>query len=93
MHKKAKAILWAARNVENGGSKHYCNCIDGNWFKMDEVILKNKGTGNMELQLDKKLQQTYLPVIDLTSSYKAWWFVIRSEDIAENVDYEKIPVR
>jgi hypothetical protein len=34
----------------------YCNCIDGNWFKMDEVIFEEfKGTGNMELQLDRKL--------------------------------------
>jgi hypothetical protein len=29
--------------------------IDGNWFKMDEVIFEFKGTGNMELQLDRKL--------------------------------------
>jgi transcription termination factor Rho len=53
---KPKRFFGAARNVENGGSWYYCNCIDGNWFKMDEVIFEEfKGTGNMELQLDRKI--------------------------------------
>jgi transcription termination factor Rho len=54
---KTKTFLWAAaRNVENGGSLASLRCINRNWFKMDEVILKNlKELVNMELQLDRKL--------------------------------------
>jgi transcription termination factor Rho len=56
MHYKSQTILLSRRNVENGGSLSIINCIDGNWFKMDEVIFEEfKGTGNMELQLDRKL--------------------------------------
>jgi transcription termination factor Rho len=55
MHYKSQNDSLEPRNVENGGSSIIA-CIDGNWFKMDEVIFEEfKGTGNMELQLDRKL--------------------------------------
>jgi transcription termination factor Rho len=54
---KAKTILWSRRNVENGGSLSIiATALTETGSKMDEVIFEEfKGTGNMELQLDRKL--------------------------------------
>jgi transcription termination factor Rho len=38
---KPKRFFGAARNVENGGSWHYCNCINETGSKMDEVIFED----------------------------------------------------
>ena len=58
---KPKQFFGAARKIENGGSlNHNCNALVDTGSKMDEVIFEEfKGTGNMELQLDRRLiQQT-----------------------------------
>jgi transcription termination factor Rho len=53
---KPKRFFGAARNVENGGSLSIATALTETGSKMDEVIFEEfKGTGNMELQLDRKL--------------------------------------
>ena len=60
-----------ARNIENGGSLSIiATALTETGSKMDEVIFEEfKGTGNMELQLDRKISNRRIfPAIDLTSS-------------------------
>jgi transcription termination factor Rho len=68
---KPKRFFGAARNVENGGSLTIiATALIDTGSKMDEVIFEEfKGTGNMELQLDRKLanRRTY-PAIDVPAS-------------------------
>jgi transcription termination factor Rho len=68
---KPKRFFGAARNVENGGSLTIiATALIETGSKMDEVIFEEfKGTGNMELQLDRKLsnRRTY-PAIDVPAS-------------------------
>ena len=68
---KPKRFFGAARNVENGGSLSIiATALTETVSKMDEVIFEEfKGTGNMELQLDRKIaNRRIFPAIDLTSS-------------------------
>ena len=68
---KPKRFFGAARNVENGGSLSIiATALTETGSKMDEVIFEEfKGTGNMELQLDRKIaNKRIFPAIDLTSS-------------------------
>ncbi len=68
---KPKRFFGAARNVENGGSLTIITtALIETGSKMDEVIFEEfKGTGNMELQLDRKLSNRRLyPAIDVTAS-------------------------
>ena len=68
---KPKRFFGAARNVENGGSLTIiATALTETGSKMDEVIFEEfKGTGNMELQLDRKIaNKRIFPAIDLTSS-------------------------
>jgi transcription termination factor Rho len=68
---KPKRFFGAARNVENGGSLSIiATALTETGSKMDEVIFEEfKGTGNMELQLDRKLaNKRVFPAIDLTAS-------------------------
>ena len=68
---KPKRFFGAARNVENGGSLSIiATALTETGSKMDEVIFEEfKGTGNMELQLDRKIaNRRIFPAIDLTSS-------------------------
>jgi len=68
---KPKRFFGAARNVENGGSLTIiATALTDTGSKMDEVIFEEfKGTGNMELQLDRKISNKRIfPAIDLTSS-------------------------
>lgn len=68
---KPKRFFGAARNVENGGSLSIIStALTETGSKMDEVIFEEfKGTGNMELQLDRKIaNRRIFPAIDLTSS-------------------------
>jgi transcription termination factor Rho len=68
---KPKRFFGAARNIENGGSLTIiATALTETGSKMDEVIFEEfKGTGNMELQLDRKLSNKRLyPAIDIVSS-------------------------
>ncbi len=68
---KPKRFFGAARNVENGGSLSIiATALTDTGSKMDEVIFEEfKGTGNMELQLDRRIaNKRIFPAIDLVSS-------------------------
>jgi transcription termination factor Rho len=68
---KPKRFFGAARNVENGGSLTIiATALIETGSKMDEVIFEEfKGTGNMELQLDRKLaNKRIFPAIDVPAS-------------------------
>jgi len=68
---KPKRFFGAARNIEGGGSLSIiATALTDTGSKMDEVIFEEfKGTGNMELQLDRKIaNKRIFPAIDLTSS-------------------------
>ena len=68
---KPKKFFGAARNIENGGSLTIlATALIDTGSKMDGVIFEEfKGTGNMELQLDRSLANKRLyPAIDLTKS-------------------------
>ncbi len=68
---KPKRFFGAARNVENGGSLTIlATALTDTGSKMDEVIFEEfKGTGNMELQLDRKLSNKRIfPAVDVTLS-------------------------
>lgn len=68
---KPKRFFGAARNIENGGSLTIiATALTETGSKMDDVIFEEfKGTGNMELQLDRKLSNKRVyPAIDLISS-------------------------
>lgn len=68
---KPKRFFGAARNIENGGSLTIiATALIDTGSKMDEVIFEEfKGTGNMELQLDRKLSNRRIyPSIDVPAS-------------------------
>ncbi|GGE11642.1 transcription termination factor Rho [Psychroflexus salis] len=68
---KPKRFFGAARNIENGGSLSIiATALTDTGSKMDEVIFEEfKGTGNMELQLDRKIaNRRIFPAIDLNLS-------------------------
>lgn len=80
---KPKKFFGAARNVENGGSLTIiATALIETGSKMDEVIFEEfKGTGNMELQLDRKLaNKRVYPAIDVPASGT------RREDLLMNKD-------
>lgn len=68
---KPKRFFGAARNIENGGSLTIiATALTETSSKMDEVIFEEfKGTGNMELQLDRKLSnKRVFPAVDIIAS-------------------------
>ena len=68
---KPKRFFGAARNIENGGSLTIlATALTETGSKMDDVIFEEfKGTGNMELQLDRKLaNKRVYPAVDITAS-------------------------
>ena len=68
---KPKRFFGAARNIENGGSLTILStALTDTGSKMDEVIFEEfKGTGNLELQLDRKLSNKRMfPAVDVTLS-------------------------
>ena len=80
---KPKRFFGAARNVENGGSLTIlATALIETGSKMDEVIFEEfKGTGNMELQLDRKLaNKRVYPAIDVPASGT------RREDLLMNAE-------
>jgi transcription termination factor Rho len=68
---RPKRFFGAARNIENGGSLTIiATALTETGSKMDEVIFEEfKGTGNMELQLDRRISNRRIfPAIDLVAS-------------------------
>ena len=68
---KPKRFFGAARNIENGGSLTIlATALTETGSKMDDVIFEEfKGTGNMELQLDRKLSNKRIyPAVDISAS-------------------------
>ena len=68
---KPKRFFGAARNIENGGSLTIiATALTETGSKMDDVIFEEfKGTGNLELQLDRKLSNRRIyPSVDITAS-------------------------
>ena len=68
---KPKRFFGAARNIENGGSLTIiATALTDTGSKMDDVIFEEfKGTGNMELQLDRKLaNKRVFPAVDIMAS-------------------------
>lgn len=83
---KPQRFFGAARNVENGGSLTIlATALIDTGSKMDEVIFEEfKGTGNMELQLDRKLANKRIyPAIDiLASGTRREELLINKEELA-----------
>ena len=66
-----KKFFGAARNIEEGGSLTIIGtCLVDTGSRMDEVIYEEfKGTGNMELHLDRKLaDRRFFPAVDIVRS-------------------------
>ncbi|MCM1502092.1 MAG: transcription termination factor Rho [Bacteroidales bacterium] len=81
---KPKRFFGAARNIENGGSLTIlATALTDTGSKMDDVIFEEfKGTGNMELQLDRKLaNKRIFPAVDVTLSST------RRDDLLYNPEY------
>ena len=83
-----KRFFGAARNVEEGGSLTIiANCLIDTGSRMDEVIYEEfKGTGNMELHLDRRLaERRYFPAIDLLRSGTRREELLFSEDTLKQI--------
>jgi len=81
---RPKRFFGAARNIENGGSLTIlATALIDTGSKMDEVIFEEfKGTGNMELQLDRKLSNKRVwPAVDIQASST------RREDLLHPKDF------
>lgn len=81
---KPKRFFGAARNIENGGSLTIlATALTETGSKMDEVIFEEfKGTGNMELQLDRKLSNKRIfPAVDIISSSTRREDLLYSEEV------------
>ncbi|GGG38266.1 transcription termination factor Rho [Dokdonia pacifica] len=85
---KPKRFFGAARNIENGGSLSIiATALTETGSKMDEVIFEEfKGTGNMELQLDRNISNRRIfPAIDLTSSSTRRDDLLHSKDTSQRL--------
>ncbi|WP_031426159.1 transcription termination factor Rho [Flavimarina sp. Hel_I_48] len=85
---KPKRFFGAARNIENGGSLTIiATALTETGSKMDEVIFEEfKGTGNMELQLDRKISNRRIyPAMDLTSSSTRRDDLLLSENVIQRM--------
>jgi len=85
---KPKRFFGAARKIENGGSLSIiATALTETGSKMDEVIFEEfKGTGNMELQLDRKISNRRIfPAIDLTSSSTRRDDLLLSENVIKRM--------
>ena len=85
---KPKRFFGAARNIENGGSLTIlATALTETGSKMDEVIFEEfKGTGNMELQLDRRLaNKRIFPAVDVTLSSTRRDDLLYDEKIASRI--------
>lgn len=85
---KPKRFFGAARNIEHGGSLTIiATALTDTGSKMDDVIFEEfKGTGNMELQLDRKLSNKRIfPAVDIIASSTRREDLILSEDMLKRM--------
>lgn len=85
---KPKRFFGAARKIENGGSLTIlATALTDTGSKMDEVIFEEfKGTGNMELQLDRKIaNRRIFPAIDLVASGTRRDDLLLGKDILQRI--------
>lgn len=85
---KPKRFFGSARKIENGGSLSIlATALTETGSKMDEVIFEEfKGTGNMELQLDRKISNRRIyPAIDITSSGTRREDLLMDKDVLQRV--------
>lgn len=85
---KPKRFFGSARKIENGGSLSIlATALTDTGSKMDEVIFEEfKGTGNMELQLDRKIANRRIyPAIDITASGTRREDLLVSKDVLQRV--------
>ncbi len=85
---KPKRFFGAARQIENGGSLTIlATALVDTGSKMDEVIFEEfKGTGNMELQLDRKLSNKRIfPAIDIVSSSTRREDLLLDKDVLQRI--------
>lgn len=85
---KPKKFFGAARNIEEGGSLTIlATALVDTGSRMDDVIFEEfKGTGNMEIHLDRKLQEKRIfPAIDMNKSGTR-----REEDLMTPLEYEAV---
>lgn len=85
---KPKRFFGAARKIENGGSLTILStALTETGSKMDEVIFEEfKGTGNMELQLDRKISNRRIyPAIDIVSSSTRKEDLLLGKDVTQRM--------
>ncbi|HOY72966.1 MAG TPA: transcription termination factor Rho, partial [Tenuifilaceae bacterium] len=85
---KPKRFFGAARNIENGGSLTIlATALTDTGSKMDDVIFEEfKGTGNMELQLDRKLSNKRIfPSVDITASSTRREDLLLSKEVLQKI--------
>ncbi len=83
-----KKFFGAARNIEEGGSLTIIStCLVDTGSRMDEVIYEEfKGTGNMELHLDRKLaDRRFFPAVDIIRSGTRREELLYNEDMMQRV--------
>lgn len=85
---KPKRFFGAARNIEEGGSLTIIStALTDTGSKMDEVIFEEfKGTGNMELQLDRKLSNKRIfPAVDINASSTRREDLLMSKSVLDKI--------
>ena len=85
---RPKRFFGSARKIENGGSLSIlATALTETGSKMDEVIFEEfKGTGNMELQLDRKISNRRIyPAIDITASGTRREDLLMSKDVMQRI--------
>jgi transcription termination factor Rho len=85
---KPKRFFGAARQIENGGSLTIiATALIDTGSKMDEVIFEEfKGTGNMELQLDRKLSNKRIwPAVDIVASSTRREDLLLEKDVLQRI--------
>jgi transcription termination factor Rho len=90
---KPKQFFGAARKIENGGSLTIlATALIDTGSKMDEVIFEEfKGTGNMELQLDRRLaNKRIFPAIDLNASSTRRDDLLLEKDVLQRVNLLRV---
>ena len=90
---KPKQFFGAARKIENGGSLTIiATALVDTGSKMDEVIFEEfKGTGNMELQLDRKLSNKRIyPAIDLVASSTRRDDLLLDKDVLQRMNLLRV---
>lgn len=90
---KPKQFFGAARKIENGGSLTIlATALIDTGSKMDEVIFEEfKGTGNMELQLDRRLaNRRVFPAIDLVSSSTRRDDLLLDKDVLQRMNLLRV---